>query len=133
MRTALTSGAGPHSQPIFQPVVLNVLPPLEMTERALAHAGQRGHRDVLGTVEHEVLVHLVGEHQQIVLDREVGDELHLVAGEHAARGVVRRVEQDELGLRGDGGAQLVGVEGVARAGAAVTGLATAPAIAMHGA
>jgi len=30
VRVASTSGAGPHAQPIFQPVVLNVLPPLEI-------------------------------------------------------------------------------------------------------
>ena len=30
VRAAATSGAGPHSQPIFHPVVLNVLPPEEI-------------------------------------------------------------------------------------------------------
>ena len=30
MRAAATSAPGPHIQPIFQPVVLNVLPPEEM-------------------------------------------------------------------------------------------------------
>ena len=30
VRAACTSGAGPHNQPIFQPVVLNVLPPEEI-------------------------------------------------------------------------------------------------------
>ena len=85
MRTAATSAAGPHTQPIFHPVVLNVLPPLEMTSVRSRMPGSVAMRDVLGAVEHEVLVHLVGEHEQVVLDGEVGDQLHLVAGEHPAR------------------------------------------------
>ena len=39
-RTAATSGAGPQTQPIFQPVALNVLPPLEMVSVRSAIPGR---------------------------------------------------------------------------------------------
>ena len=80
-------------------------------QRALAHAGQRGQRDV-GAVEDEVLVDLVGHRQQVVGAAQGGDLRQLVGREHLARRVVRRVEQHQLRLRGaDGGGELVGVEG----------------------
>ncbi len=60
-----------------------------------------------------MLVHLVGHHEQIVLDRQLGDERQLVAREHLAGRVVRRVQQDQLRPLRDRAAQLVGVEPVA--------------------
>jgi hypothetical protein len=62
-----------------------------------------------------VFVDLVGDHQQVPLDRQLGDGGELLAAQHGAGGVVRSVEQDEPGARGDGGPQLVEVqpEGVA--------------------
>ena len=62
-----------------------------------------------GVVEDEVLVDLVGHHDHVVLDRQVGDHLQLVAGEHGAGRVVRGVEQDQLRRVGDRRAQLVEV------------------------
>ena len=79
-------------------------------QRPLEHARQRGERHVLVVVEGEVLVHLVGDHDEVVLDRHVGDRLQLLAGEHGAGRVVGRVEQHEPGTRADGRPELVGVE-----------------------
>ncbi|CAB4884834.1 unannotated protein [freshwater metagenome] len=56
---------------------------------------------MLEAVKRKVLVDLVGDHDEIVLDGDVGDALQFAAGEHLAGGVVRRVEQDQLGARGD--------------------------------
>ena len=90
---------------------------------------------MLGAVEDQVLVHLVGDHQQVALAGEFGDRGELGAGQDRAGRVVRGVEQDQPGARGDGGAQLVQVqdEAVPRAGRRVTGTRVPPAIAMHAA
>ncbi len=61
-------------------------------------------------VEHEVLVHLVGDHDEVVLDRDVGDHGQLVGIEDLAGRVVRRVEHDQLRARRHGAAQRVGIE-----------------------
>ena len=98
-RTAATSGCGPVAQPTFQPVTLNVLPSEEIAQRALRHPRQRRQRDVLEPVEHEVLVDLVGDRDQVVLDHEVRDPLQLLAGEHPPGRVVRRVDDDHPRLR----------------------------------
>ena len=72
-------------------------------ERALGHAGQGRERHVPASVEQQVLVHLVGDHQQVVLDRAPRADLgQLRRGEHLPGRVVRRVEQDHPGPRPDG-------------------------------
>ena len=81
-------------------------------QRPLGHARQGGERDVARAREDEVLVDLVGDDDQVALDRHVGDEVELLAVEHLAGRVVRRVEQDQPGGRRDRRAQLVGVEPV---------------------
>ena len=75
----MTSSAGAVIQPIFQPVVLNVLPPEEMvTVRSRAPGSV-----AIGTcarTEGEVLVHLVGDDDRVVPMRELDDRLeHLAA------------------------------------------------------
>ena len=67
----------------------------------IGHPRQRRHRDMRRTREHEMLVHLVGHHEQIVIDRQLGDERQLVAREHLAGRVVRCVQQDQLRPRRD--------------------------------
>ena len=66
--------------------------------------GQGGDRDVLA-LEDQVLVHLVGDHQQVVLAGQGGDPGELGPGEHRPGRVVRRVQQQQPGARGDGGPQ----------------------------
>ncbi len=61
-------------------------------------------------VEDEVLVDLVGHHEQVSLAGEPGDRGELLVGEDGAGGVVRTVDQQQLGARGDGGSQGVDVE-----------------------
>ena len=83
-----------------------------------------------GVVEHEVLVHLVGDHDQVMLDREIGDQLQLVDAQNMTSGIVRAIDQQQLGLgviaaRNSSGSKLYD------GGRNVTGLATAPASAMH--
>ena len=68
VRAAVTSGSGPHSQPTFQPVVLNVLPPDEIVSVRSAMPGSVAIGTWHGSREDEVLVHLVGDDDQVVLD-----------------------------------------------------------------
>ena len=72
------AAGGAQIQPIFQPVVLNVLPPLEITSVRSRMPGSVASGTCSDVVEHEVLVDLVGDHDQVVLDRQVGDQLQLV-------------------------------------------------------
>ena len=116
VRAAATSGAGPHSQPIFHPVVLNVLPPDEIVSVRSAIPGSVASGTCGGAGEHEVLVDLVGDDDQVVVDGQLGDLRQLAGVEHLAGRVVRRVEQDQPGARPDGGAQLGRVEAVAAVG-----------------
>ena len=52
-------------------------------QRPVPLAGQRRHRYVR-TVEHQMLVHLIGDDVQVVLDRDIGDRLQLRRGQHRA-------------------------------------------------
>ena len=78
VRTALTSSGVPVAQPTFQPVKENVLPaePIETVRSRMPVDGRE--RDVLA-VEGEVLVDLVGDDEQVVLDRDLRDRLGLGA------------------------------------------------------
>ena len=96
------------TQPTFQPVVLKVLPPLEMETVRSARAG-KGRDGTCGDAEGQVLVDLVGHDDRVVAVREFDGELEELAIEHDPGGVVRGVEQDDAGAVGDRGTQLVGV------------------------
>jgi hypothetical protein len=61
-------------------------------------------------VEGEVLVHLVGDDEEVVLRRYGGDGVQFLDGEHLAGRVVRGVQQDRGGAPADGRAQLGRVE-----------------------
>ena len=67
VRTAATSGAGPHTQPTFHPVKENVFPALETVSVRSAIPG-RVQSGTCTALEDQVLVHLVGHRQQVVLD-----------------------------------------------------------------
>ena len=59
-------------------------------QRPLAHPGQRGQGDVGPVVvERHVLVDLVGDHDEVVLDRHLGDRGQLLARQDRACRVVR--------------------------------------------
>ena len=62
------------------------------------------------SLEHDVLVDVVGEREQVVLQAQVRDELELVAAEDLAGRVVRRVDDDRPGPRRHGGPQLIGID-----------------------
>ena len=66
-------------------------------------------------VEHQMLVDLVGDHQQVGAHRELGDGRELGVAEHHAGRVVRRVDDQRPGLRRDGAPQRVDVDGEAAA------------------
>ncbi len=83
-------------------------------ERAFPHARQGGDRHVLVVVEDQVFVDLVGDHHEVVLEREVGHRPQLGAGEHGAGRVVGAVEQHEPGPGGDRGPQRLDVEAEVR-------------------
>ena len=99
--TAVTSSGVALTQPIFQPVKENVLPAEETETVRSRMPGSVAIGHVLA-VEDEVLVDLVGDHEQVVLDGQRRDGGELVAGEHRAGRVVRAVEQDEAGAGRDG-------------------------------
>ena len=63
-------------------------------------------------VEGQVLVDLVGDHDEVVAAGDVRDGVELGLVEHAPGRVVRAVQQDHPGAVGDGGLELVGVEAV---------------------
>ena len=52
------------------------------------------------TVVIHVLVDLVGKHDEVVLDGDLGDPLKVLVGYDAAARVVRRVDDDEFGVFG---------------------------------
>jgi hypothetical protein len=55
--------------------------------------------DVLGTVEHEVLIDLIADGVGVVPRDQIGDEAEFLGREHLSARVHRGVEQDHLGLR----------------------------------
>ena len=63
-----------------------------------------------GSVEEHVLVHLVGHHDQVVLDRDVGDRLQLRRVNTEPGRIVRRIEQNQSGARCDRRPQPVDVQ-----------------------
>ena len=83
-------------------------------EGALGHAGQGGDGDVSGAVEHQVLVDLVGDHQQVVLDGQTGHPGQFVSIKDLAGWVMRRVEEDHSGRGTDRRDQVLRIEGVVR-------------------
>ena len=70
VRIAASSSGGAHTQPIFQPVTLNVLPALLTVIVRSRMPGSVAIGTCSRAVEDQVLVHLVGEHEQVVLLRE---------------------------------------------------------------
>ena len=96
VRTAVDELRGAGTQPIFQPVKLKVLPAELIVSVRSAMPGNVHERSVLA-VEHQVLVDLVGERDEVVLDAQACDRLELGDGEHLAGGVVRGVEEERAG------------------------------------
>ena len=75
-------------QPMRQPVTEYDFDIERMDTVRIGHAGQRRQRHVLA-LEHDVLVDVVGERDDVELHAQRGDELELVAAEHLAGRVVR--------------------------------------------
>ena len=63
--------------------------------------GDRRHRDVLGVVEQDAVVDLVGEQQQGVLPGDLGDPVQHLPAVDRTGGVVRIDDHDRLGAVGD--------------------------------
>ncbi len=79
---------------------------------AVGHGGERGEGEVReGGVEGEAFVDLVGDGEGVVLETEGGDEVEFIASEDLAGRVVRGVDEDGTGARGEGAAEVVGIEG----------------------
>ena len=77
---------------------------------ALAHAGQRGNRRELAVVD-ELAVDLVGVHPDLlVAAQHVGDRFQIGAGQQTAGWIVRRVEDQQPGLRRDARSQFIRIE-----------------------
>src|SRR5439155_19738294 len=80
---------------------------------ALAHPGQRRHRDVLPVVV-DVLVDLVGHRVGVVSAAQLGDRLEVPARQHAPRRGVRRADDDRAGALRERRPESVDVELCAR-------------------
>ena len=78
-------------------------------DRALRHARQRRDRDVLALVD-DPAVDLVGQDRDVAVAGDIGDADEVLAREHAARRVCRRVEDDQLRPRRHQADELVRVE-----------------------
>ena len=104
-----TSAGGRIAKPSRQPVIAQALREAVEDDRALHHVRHARDRDVLA-LEDAAAVDLVGHDDDVVLAGDVGDGRDVLARQHAAGRVVRRVEDDQLGLGRDERAQLVDVE-----------------------
>ena len=80
-------------------------------DRAIGHAVEARDRDVLGVVVDDVLVNFVGDGDDIELDAEIANQFEFRQGEHFAGGIVRRVQNDRLGVVVKGGTQFAFIEG----------------------
>ena len=76
--------------------------------------GQRCDGDEL-LIVNVAAINLVGKNGYVVLDRQVRDNLEVFAREHAARGIVREIKDEQLGTIGYLRGQLVEVEAEIRA------------------
>ena len=52
-------------------------------------------------VEDKMLVHLVGDCDQIMFDNNIGNQLQLFVSEYLASRIMRRIQQHQLGARRD--------------------------------
>ena len=77
---------------------------------AFRHPRERRDADVLAAVVQQVLIHLVGDRDDVVLPALLGHELQLRAAEDLAGGVVGSVDDDRFGLRREGVAEICRVE-----------------------
>ena len=69
---------------------------------------QGGEGDELPAIEGQLVVDLVGDDINVLLHADLGDGLHHRQVIHHPRGIAGVVEDQGLGLGGDGGAQLLG-------------------------
>ena len=97
--TACTNAAGPMAQPIFQPVTLKVLPRLLMVKVRSCHAGKRRQAHMTRVVVKNMLVHFVGDGDDVMLQAQFGDGPQFVVRKDFAGGIMRRVDDDRLGPR----------------------------------
>ncbi|MCY1363578.1 hypothetical protein D9M69_503460 [compost metagenome] len=74
------------------------------------------HAGVLHAVEHQVFVDLVADHVDIAAANQRRQAVEVVTGQQRAAGIVRRVDEDQPGPRGDGVAQALPVDGEVRQG-----------------
>ena len=78
---------------------------------ALRHARNGPDRQVAPAVERQPLVDLIGDHQKVMLHGHRRQRCQFVAGQHQPGRVMRGVDDDRPGPRGDRGAHSVHVEG----------------------
>ena len=71
-------------------------------EALCAQLGVRQHRAVRTAVEHDVLVDLVGQHQDIPATNDAGEGIKVRRGHRGARRIVRAIDDDETRARRDG-------------------------------
>jgi hypothetical protein len=64
---------------------------------------------VRGAVEDDVLVHLVRQHEEVMLVRKLRERIEIAGVEHRTAGIVRRVDEDHARLRRDRGGDAIPV------------------------
>ena len=115
-------GSGMMTLPVSAPARLKVLvAAVSMTSRSAMSGAASGIGTWRSPAEHEVVVDLVGDQQQVVGGGEVGERPELVAAPDPAAGVVRRAEHDHALGAGQRRGERLEVHGVAAVGRRTSG------------
>lgn len=101
------SRSGPAAYPMREPVGIGFGKAVQ-DNGTFAHTGQRGNADVFRAVKDDLLIDFVADDDEVMFDRQIRDALQRFARINRSCGVLGRVDEDELGLRGDMTLQNIG-------------------------
>lgn len=62
------------------------------------HARKRHQRFVFTAIKDQMFIHLVTQRDDVMLDAQIGNKLQFVVAINLRTGVLRRVDQDQLGF-----------------------------------
>ena len=71
---------------------------------------RHGHDRVVLAVENQPAVDFVGKHHDVAIANRLGDARDVLLAEHAAGGIVRRIQNDQPGAIGDQRRQFVDIQ-----------------------
>ena len=96
------SAGGATIQPTFQPVIEKILPAEPTFTTRSAMPGKAASEGRTRPVEEQMLPDLVRQDQRVGAARRRGEQSELLVAEHPAGRVMRIVEHDQAGARGEG-------------------------------